>query len=162
MFWASEKFIWVPLYALLLYYLVKHYRWNTIAILLFIVILVFLTDQTSVWIKNSVERMRPCHEPALEGLVHIVKDKCGGTFGFVSSHAANHFGLATFLFFIFKKNNRLIGYLLILWALFASYSRVYLGVHYFGDVFAGALLGFILGWLVFRLAKSTCLYGCLK
>jgi undecaprenyl-diphosphatase len=162
MFWASEKFIWVPLYALLLYYLVRHYRRNTIAILLSIVILVFLTDQTSVWIKNSVERLRPCHEPALEGLVHIVKEKCGGTFGFVSSHAANHFGLAVFLSFIFKKNKQLIVYLLILWALFISYSRIYLGVHYPGDVLSGALLGVLLGWLVFRVAKLACLSDCLK
>jgi undecaprenyl-diphosphatase len=162
MFWASEKFIWIPLYALLLYYLVRHYRRNTIAILLFIVLLVFLTDQTSVWIKNSVERMRPCHEPALAGLVHIVREKCGGTFGFVSSHAANHFGLVAFLSFLIKKTNRYIVYLLVLWAIFVSYSRIYLGVHYPGDILFGALLGIILGWLVFLMAKLACLKSCLN
>jgi undecaprenyl-diphosphatase len=162
MYWASEKFVWVPLYALLLYFLVKHFKKNSILILLLIIVLVFLTDQTSVLIKNSAERLRPCHEPGFEGLVRLVKDKCGGAFGFVSSHAANHFGLAIFLSFIFFKRIQYIAIWLILWASFISYSRIYLGVHYPGDVLAGAALGSLLGWVVFLLGQSTCLKNCLR
>ncbi|MFU8844385.1 MAG: phosphatase PAP2 family protein [Bacteroidales bacterium] len=162
MYWASEKYIWIPLYALFFYLLLKHFQKHAIPIILLVIVLIFLTDQSSVWIKNSVERLRPCHEPELDGMVHLVKEKCGGAYGFISSHAANHFGIAVFLSLIFNKKIRFITSLLILWAIFVSYSRIYLGVHYPGDLLSGAIVGILSGWIVFKSGQLLCLRGCLS
>ena len=86
-------------------------------------------------------RFRPCHEPSLEGLVHIVRGRCGGRFGFVSSHAANTFALATFVTAVLKDRYRYMVAIMFTYAILNGYSRVYLGVHYPGDVIFGSLLG---------------------
>ncbi len=104
MFHASERLTWVPLYAFLFYYLVKEYGKRSILMILMVIILILLADQISVLIKNHFVRLRPCHEILLKGWVHLVKDKCGGTYGFVSSHAANTFALA-FYVIMFKSSS---------------------------------------------------------
>lgn len=120
--------------------------------LIAIAIVVALTDQLSVHLfKNVFERLRPCHNPDLNGLVHLVNSKCGGKFGFVSSHAANTFGVAMFIHYIFRV--RWFTLSILLWATIVSYSRIYLGVHYPGDVVFGALLGVLIGWGVWRVFK---------
>ena len=101
-------------------------------------------------------RLRPCHEPVLDGLVYLVKNKCGGEFGFFSSHASNHFALATFLSSLLGKKIKYFSFLIFLWAALISYSRIYLGVHYPGDVFAGIIVGSVLGFIfskIFSLLK---------
>lgn len=119
-------------------------------ILLFILVLITLSDQVSVHaFKNVFERLRPCHTPDLLLVVHTV-EKCGGQFGFVSSHAANSFALAFFISGLLRKSYKWIPYLMYSWAVLTIYSRVYLGVHFPGDVLGGAILGMILGWLVLK------------
>lgn len=145
MCWTSNKLVWIPLYVFFLYLLIKHFKLNSIWILLTIGILILCTDQFSVGLKNYFQRLRPCHEPALEGLVHIVNNHCGGKFGFVSSHASNHFALAIFLSIIFKNTYKYFTIPVILWAATIAYSRIYMGVHYPGDVIGGAILGILLG-----------------
>jgi len=109
-------------------------------ILLFTILAVSLADLISVHaFKNVFERLRPCHEPTLQGLVYVVNGKCGGQFGFVSSHAANMFAVAVFTLNIFR--NKFFTAFILCWALVVSYSRIYLGVHYPADVVCGALLG---------------------
>jgi membrane-associated phospholipid phosphatase len=94
MLWASNKFIWIPLYLLLLYFLIKNYKWKTLIILVFVAILITLSDQISLHLfKNIFQRLRPCHEPEIADMVHLVNNKCGGQFSFISSHAANTFTL---------------------------------------------------------------------
>ena len=150
MWWVSGKTTWWPFYLLLLGFLGWQKRWQLVPMLLFIVISITLTDQPSVHLfKNVFHRLRPCHEPALEGLVHLVNNKCGGQYGFISSHAANVFGIAALLFSWVRK--RWFTVLMILWALLVGYSRIYLGVHYPGDVLAGSFWGVGCGWLVYRL-----------
>ena len=147
MYWASNKLVWIPLYIFLLYLLIKHFKLKSIWILLTIGILILCTDQFSVGLKNYFQRLRPCHEPALEGLVHLVNNHCGGKFGFVSSHASNHFALAIFLSLIFKNTYKYFTLLIILWAVIIAYSRIYLGVHYPGDVIGGAISGILFGFI---------------
>lgn len=156
MVFISGKLEWIPLYALLLFFVYRKYNKATLWVLIGAALVVTLADQSSVHLfKNVVQRYRPCHNLDIGHLVHIVNGKCGGRYGFVSSHAANTFGIATFLGFLLKykfKSYPLT--LLLLWAALVSYSRVYLGVHYTGDIFVGALLGVLIGYLVYRLVAS--------
>ncbi len=151
MWWASDKFIWIPVYAVLLYLLWRRYKGKIWVVVLFTAFLVFLSDQVSVHLfKDVFQRLRPCHEPSLAGMVHIVNDKCGGQYGFYSSHASNIFAIAVFFLYLVKEKSWKYYLPVLLWALLIAYSRIYLGVHYPGDVAAGALMGSLLGFLVAR------------
>lgn len=152
MYWASEKSIWIPVYILFVYLLVKHYKKQTWFIIPVVLLMILFSDQLSVFIKNLTLRPRPCHEADLQTLIHLVKNKCGGEFGFVSSHAINHFAIATFLSFIFRQKIAFIVTALIFWATLISYSRIYLGVHYPGDVICGGIVGVLLGYFSWKLA----------
>jgi undecaprenyl-diphosphatase len=154
MYAISGKLIWAPLYIAILVYLGIRYKRNFFLILLFIILAVALTDQTSVQLfKNTVQRLRPCHEPALEGLVHLVNGECGGKWGFVSSHAANSFNVALISLLFIRKRWYTIS--IIIWALVVGYSRIYLGVHYPGDVICGSILGAFVGWSMYKLYLLT-------
>lgn len=149
MYWFSDILIWVPMYLLIAFFIIKNYKRQGILILVFAGIVILLCDQTaSHLIKNAVQRLRPSHEPALTGLVHLGKAGLGGLYGFVSSHAANAFGLATFLALVLDSRFRYLKYWLFVWAVMVSYSRIYNGVHYPGDVVVAAGLGILLGWIV--------------
>jgi len=149
----SGKIIWVPLYLTILIVLGVKYKRKFLIILLFIILAATLSDQASVLIKNLVQRFRPCHEPSLEGLVHIVKGECGGIYSFVSSHATNSFDVAMLSLMFIKK--RWFSISIVLWAAIVGYSRIYLGVHYPGDVLCGSILGALIGWSVYKLYEIT-------
>ncbi len=154
MYWISNKYIWIPLYAFFLFLLVKKYKWKAVAVVIFAAAMITVSDQVSVHLfKNAFMRFRPCHEPALEGLVHLVNNKCGGQYGFISSHAANTFAIATFMSVLLRGSFRYFSLLLFLWAALVAYSRIYLGVHFPGDVIIGALLGIIFGCLFSMIYK---------
>ena len=152
----SSRELWIPLYIYLLYILIKRFKFQSIYIIIMTVLLITLCDQFSVQLfKNVFMRLRPCHEPELQGLVHLVNDHCGGQYGFVSSHATNVFGLAVFLGAILNRTGRYwLSMLLLLWAAVVSYSRIYLGVHYPFDIIGGALLGMFLARLMLLLLKA--------
>jgi len=156
MWWASDKYIWIPVYALFLFLLWRKFKSNVWIIMIFAALLVFLSDQISVHLfKDVFQRLRPCHEPALEGMVHIVNGKCGGSYGFYSSHASNIFAISVFVISLLKIRRpcAIIG--IIGWAMLIIYSRIYLGVHYPFDVIAGALAGSLLGWMMARFARNV-------
>jgi len=154
MYWLSNIFIWIPLYIYLLYLIYKHYKKNFLLILLAFVLLVSASDLISVHLfKNVFMRLRPCHNPELEGLVHLVKGHCGGQYGFISSHATNHFAIATFFSFLLGHRIKYFSPLIFIWAAVIAYSRIYLGVHYPGDVIAGAIAGSLIGFTIWHLLK---------
>ena len=149
----SGRLIWVPLYVAILIHLAVTYKRKFLIILIFIILAATMADQISVMIKNLVQRPRPCHEPALTGLVHLFNGECGGEFGFVSSHASNSFNVALLSLLFIRK--RWFSISIIVWALVIGYSRVYLGVHYPGDVIFGSVLGALIGWFNYSLYIMT-------
>jgi undecaprenyl-diphosphatase len=150
MVFISGKLSWLPFYLVLLWFLFKERKKHIWVSLIMIVLLIVATDQVSNIFKYSVLRLRPCQDPVLSNLVHTVSG-CGGKYGFISAHAANTFGIAMFFTLFFW--HRWTGIGLMLWALIVSYSRIYLGVHYPGDVLGGMIVGLIIGTLIYSLEK---------
>ena len=150
MWFISGKVEWLPLYLILIGYIIYRYRWQSIAIIAAVILAITLTDQLAVKaFKEVFERLRPGHNPEIQHLVHIVNDYRGGSYGFVSNHAANSFALAMFLSFLFSNKNFSI--VIFTWAILVSYSRIYIGVHYPGDIVGGALLGMLIGWSIYQI-----------
>jgi undecaprenyl-diphosphatase len=134
---------WIPLYLAILYVFIIKYKRKMIMMVLIIALVITASDQLSVLMKNSVKRPRPCYEKTLEGKVHTVNG-CGGMYGFVSSHASNSFAVALLSLCLIRK--RWFSVSMVTWALIVGCSRIYLGVHYPGDVLFGSILGAITGW----------------
>ncbi len=142
---------WLPMILMLLYmiYIKKGWR-KMLAVLLAVAVVILIADQVSASIiKPLVGRLRPSRNPDLQATIHLVNEYRGGQFGFVSSHAANCFGIALFLAFLFK--NRAFTWAMVAWASLMCYSRIYLGVHYPGDIVCGAALGVVAAFTAYSL-----------
>ena len=145
----SGKVIWVPMYATVAYLMFKNLSWKVaLSFLIAIALIIALSDMTCAKvIRPFAERLRPANiENPISHMVHIVENYRGGAYGFPSCHAANSFAFVTFLAMIIK--NRLLLAFAFSWAVVNCYSRIYLGVHYTGDIIVGALVGSIIAWLV--------------
>lgn len=159
MYAFSGKWVWVPMYAALVYLLARNLPWRTtLWCLVGVALCITFADQVGAsLIRPWAERLRPANpENPISDLVHIVNGYRGGRYGFPSCHAANTFGLAFYLMLVVRRK-ALTG-LLVAWALVTCYSRAYLGVHYPGDLLAGALLGLAGAALCYTLFRLVARY----
>ncbi|MES1198197.1 MAG: phosphatase PAP2 family protein [Chitinophagaceae bacterium] len=137
--------VWAPLYLFFLLFVLLNFKTKGLWWFVLVLSTVALTDLTGTYIfKHSFQRLRPCSDPDFIGHVRLLLKHCGG-YSFISNHAANHFGMATFIFITLRHNFRNWAWIAILWAACIAYAQVYVGIHYPLDVFCGALLGMIFG-----------------
>ena len=153
-FWwlISAKWASVLLVLAFVWILLHQNRRHALLTMAMLVLAFVLADQiSSGLIKHLVERLRPSQDPSLDNMIHIVNNYRGGKFGFVSSHAANSFAAATLIALVMR--HKAVTFSLFTWAVLQCYSRVYLGVHYPGDILGGMVVGILVGCLVWRLMR---------
>lgn len=152
MWCISGRWIWVPFYAVLAYLLFRRMSWKRASICLVTIGLIILAaDQTcATLIRPEIGRLRPAYlNNPLSSFVHVVNGYRGGRYGFPSCHAANTFALAVFMSLVIR--HKWFTVMMFSWAFIVSYSRMYLGVHYFGDLFCGATIGSLFAVLFYYL-----------
>lgn len=146
----SDRFVWVPFYASFFFVLVRNFPVKVVlSTLIAITLIIVLCDQTaSGLLKPMIGRLRPSNtDNPISSMVHIVQGYRGGAYGFPSSHAANAWSMAFFARHLVRRSKLTL--FLSLWALITCYSRMYLGVHYFGDVLVGTIIGYIYATLCY-------------
>ena len=150
-FWMviTKQRNWTPFFLILLYLIFKKVGVKqTLYLLVFIIVLITISDQFTNLVKETFQRLRPCSDPNINSLIRVVKPS--ETFSFFSGHASNSMAVSSFLYFILKDKFKYFG-LLFLWPLIFAYSRIYLGLHYPTDIICGYINGFILGFLFYKL-----------
>ena len=153
-FWwlVTAKWSSALLVLALLWILLHQNRRHALLVLAMLALAVLVADQVSSGlIKHLVERLRPTHDPSLESMIHVINGYRGGLYGFVSSHAANFSAIAMLVSLVMR--HRLVTISMFGWALLQCYSRMYLGVHYPGDIIGGLAVGMLAGWLVWQLMR---------
>jgi len=142
-------YYWTPLYLFLLVFITMNFKgrgWWWFVIFLCTVSLCDMTS--SKLMKEAFERLRPCGDPGFFQYVRLLVENCSQTYSFTSSHAANHFGMATFIFLTLKPVIGKWVWLAYIWAAVIGYAQVYVGVHYPSDILGGAIIGLLFGWLL--------------
>jgi len=139
--------VWFLFYGVILFLIIRRYSRKAIPVIVALVLMILLADQFSNLFKHVFMRLRPSNDPGVAPLAHVFFN-AGGLYGFVSAHAANAFSFATFSALLFRSR----GYAIFIypWALLIAYTRIYLGVHYPGDILGGAVLGVLVGLGVFK------------
>lgn len=152
---VSAKWVWIPFYAFILFTFYKQFGLkNAVWILAGGLGMLVLTDQGSVQLfKEIFQRPRPCHNPELLTELFLPSGKCGGRFGFISSHASNVFGLAALVVMLLGRAKK-AWLLIFIWAGIVAFSRVFLAVHYPADVIGGAIFGSIVGFAVGYISRN--------
>lgn len=163
-YYATKPIIWLPLYLLMLFLLIREFKWKTITIVIAVALMITTSDQLANVSKYGTKRLRPTHEPGIEQLVHTVNDYRGGQYAFYSAHASNNFAIAVFLLLLLRRRYRWLVPVLLIWASIMAYSRIYLGVHYPGDILAGILMGIFLANLFTWITRKVVGYQerCLR
>lgn len=148
---VRQAYTWIPLYLFFLLFFILNFRRHTSA-LIFLTLLTFaITDYTSASIlKPWIGRLRPCHNPQINSIINNISG-CGGVFSMPSSHASNHFGLATIWYLCIQQITGQKWWWLWIWAAAVGFSQIYVGVHYPADILAGTVLGLLSGWFTYYL-----------
>jgi len=153
--WFRTSDNWIPFYIVFLIFLFKKMGTRAWKWLLLAIVNIALTDQVSSnFFKPFIHRLRPCADPKVVDKVNLLVDHCLTSFSFTSSHAANHFGIAMFIFMSLQPLFKKARFLFLVWAGIISYAQVYVGVHYPMDVIAGALIGILAGWMFAKIYKK--------
>ena len=156
---ATSTIVWVPLGLVIFWLIWKHTtpsRFFTIVVLFALAIFISETLSSTVF-KPIFQRWRPTQDPLYMYAVDTVHNYRGGRFGFFSAHASNTFSVATFLCFLFRR--KWLNVLVVSWALLNCYTRLYLGVHYVGDILVGTFFGLVIGSLLYRVYLWRCCKG---
>lgn len=153
MFCISGRFTWIPLYAVLVAFIIYKYKRQSWIMILFAVLAIVLSDQLANLVKNEVMRLRPSHTPGIMEMLHYYwgsdgKPYEGGLYGFVSNHGANSSALTLYVALLLR--NKYITGILIVWACLLCYSRMYLGVHFPSDILGGILVGCVSGFICYK------------
>jgi undecaprenyl-diphosphatase len=155
-FWLSlskiEANILMYLFLILLFFHIKKLspKFLYIFYLLFVIaLMITITDQGSNFFKDSFQRLRPCYNQSISDSLRLVKENCGGKYGFFSAHASNSFSLAIFFGLLFKNRIRYMIIITIVYASLISYSRIYLGVHFPIDIIVGSSFGIFVGSIIY-------------
>jgi len=143
---------WLLFYGLIFFIVGKKYDKKSLFIFVSLTLLILCSDQLAGLLKHTIQRLRPSNDPAVSPFTHVFFNK-GGEFGFVSAHAANLFAFATFSIRLFK--NARYSWFILIWASIIVYSRIYLGLHYPGDILGGIVLGVVVGTLIYKLLKYS-------
>lgn len=157
-FWlaVTNKWTAIPLYIVLIYLIFRKFGWkNALMTLILVALLITCTDQLGNIFKGGFKRFRPCGQEGVKEYVRLVAAYCG-KYGYFSAHASNSFGVAVFLGLLFKNQYPKLIYFLLIWALLVAYSRIYLGVHYPGDIITGGILGAGIGYAFYELHTWFC------
>ena len=152
----SGRYIWLPLYLSIVYVMFRSFSWRVnVTCLLVVALLITINDQVSgSLIRSTVGRLRPANtDNPISPLVHIVDGYRGGRYGFPSAHAANCWGLTFFMLYVFRRH--LLTLTLVVWSLITCWSRMYLGVHYFGDILVGTIIGLITASIVYYVFQRS-------
>jgi undecaprenyl-diphosphatase len=148
----TNQLNWIPFFLLLLVILFKKIGQKQLLIAMLIVtVMIAFSDQSINLIKNNVQRLRPCNDEELKGIIRIVKDS--DTFSYFSGHAANSMAAMLFVFLILRKFYK-FAYLIFLYPLLFAYSRIYLGLHFPLDIISGYIYGGLIGILFYTIYKK--------
>ncbi|ESU29422.1 membrane-associated phospholipid phosphatase [Flavobacterium limnosediminis JC2902] len=140
----TKQFHWAPVFLFVFYLLYKKLGWkHLLLILIFIAVTIAFTDQFTNLVKNNVQRLRPCNDLEIKNIIRIVK--ASDTFSYFSGHAANSMATTVLVFSVLKKYYR-YAFLLFLFPLIFAYSRIYLGLHFPGDILSGYIFGALFGF----------------
>jgi undecaprenyl-diphosphatase len=145
MFWVTKGILWIPLSLFFLFFVIRKYKWNALMILIVTALMIIVSDQLCNLAKESFQRLRPSYQPGL--MVHLVEAYKGGNYGFYSGHATNTASVAVFLIILLGRKYWYVTVPAIIWSMVMSYTRIYLGVHYPGDILVGWIMGGIIGYL---------------
>ena len=157
-FWliCTDQLSWIPLYLLFFYLIFKSLGWKKgLALVLLAALLVTFSDQFTVFLKDSFERLRPNRDPEISDTIRILKNN--SSFSFVSGHATTSMAVSLLMYLTLRDKYRYT-YLFFIWPLMFAYSRIYIGVHFPLDVLSGALLGALIGYLFYRISLKLLVY----
>jgi len=161
-FWLiiTNQFSWIPLYLLFFFLIFKSFGWKKgIVFIVLTAAMVAFSDQLTVFIKHSTERLRPCSDPTINDIIRVVLNR--NSFSFVSGHATTSTAVSLLMYLTLKEFYKYTIFFFI-WPLLFAYSRIYVGVHFPGDVTIGALLGSVIGYVFYMISLKVLAKGDVK